>query len=172
VINTTNVSAKSVVISDEEQEYNSIFKSNKKHIFWKLTEDGLIYCSRNCLISNRIKQNIDLIPKVDSVDASSQINKNEKILIYNKSNSGQHLVSSIPNLQKITQTIDSDEIDSLTCIPYSNHTSYDFLKSFSKRFQLNGEPEPDLITMFDRNSKLDLETLRQRLIEMKKEVLE
>ena len=160
-----------MIISEEELEFNAIFKSNKKHIYWKLTEDGLVYCSRNCLlISNYIKQNFDFFPQID-FQATSTIVRNEKNQFYNKSNTRENL-DSIPNLITYSNefNVDFGEIYALNCSPYTNHTNYDFLKSFSKRDKLIGIPEPDLITMFDRNSKVDLETLRQQLIELKKEV--
>ena len=165
-----------MIIPEEEQEFHSIFRSNKKHIYWKLTEDGLVYCSNNCLLkSNNIKNTFEFVPQIDFHATLNIINK-EKNQFYNRSTLRQYF-NSIPSpIQPHTQVIvselnvDLDEVDPLNCLPYSNHTNYDFLKSFSKREKLIGIPEPDLITMFERNSKIDLETLRQRLIEMKKEV--
>ena len=164
-------------LSSEEQEYNLIFKSNKKNIYWKVTEDGFVYCLTNCLLfpkKNTI-QNNEKTPAKDPIFISSL---KTNYLLFNQTNMSQYGNFSQNYFTQLNQNATIEEpgvklsqIDLLPCSPFTIHTNYDFLKSITKREQLNGLPEPDLISMFDKDPKIDLNIIRDRLIRVKNEVL-
>ena len=175
ILNETEKSTKGS--SDEELEYNLIFKSKKRAIHWKVTEDGLVYCSKNCLIASKSHTRHNKSKFDTSSTYSSSFIKANPFYFYNKSYLAQYETKSTTHDQSVissdTETVkilNEDAIELLVCSPYANQTNYDFLRSLSKRNKLVGVPEPELITMFDRSSIIDLKKVREQLIKMKNEV--
>lgn len=55
----------------------------------------------------------------------------------------------------------------VNCYPYVMHTQYDSLESIRNRHTQRGQPEPDIIQIFEKNGKIKLNELRQKLINTK-----
>lgn len=188
---------------DDFDHIQDIYYSNKRRVVhWTVTEDGLFYCSSNCLkFQKKIKESY---AAREAINLPNQGNDYKKRLTdmfksdlfgntfnhtfslidtlnYNSENSfkeyGYSKLGTKTNnyhisgakYQKSMQDLNKNE--QLKCNPYANETQYDFLKGIKRRKKLKGLPEPELITIFDRTGQIDMNTLRVKLLRMKKEKL-
>lgn len=164
-------------------------------VYWTVTEHGFSYCSSNCLkfqkksdwyaeetlLSNRIdvdyKKRLTDLFKPDLF--GNTLNHTLKLVeTMSESYHPKQVYQAVKVSPKSTSSgiLDKSKeltrkLDLLKCIPYANESQYDFLKGIRRRKKLKGSPEPEVITIFDRTGQMDRNTLRKKLLRMKKEVI-
>lgn len=175
--------------------------NNRRVVYWTVTEDGLFYCSSNCLKSQKKSKASYLTESFHSPNQGYDYKKRltdmfKSDLFGNTINHTFSLVDTLNNNGESSlkeygysksgtgtnnyqlsgrkdskSTQDLSKSEQLKCTPFSNETQYDFLKGIKRRRKLKGLPEPELITIFDRSGQIDISILRIKLIRMKKEKL-
>lgn len=176
---------------------NSYIPANNREVYWTVTENGFYYCSTNCLqiqktlkrssLSNYNKPNLynhisdykqrltDMF-KYDlfgnTLNQTFSLKETLEDPKYSERKDGS---LTRPKTDRVNAYQQSRKVqtknEQLKCSPVANETQYDFLKGIKRRRKLKGIAEPELITIFDRTGQINMDTLRTKILKMKKKKL-